>query len=81
MSCVYEKCMKLFVKTVFLFLFMMMPAFSSVFADVFSLWGSGTVFKLSPVKDSILLGSSLALNGVNIILDKGDFVKKDDFDG
>lgn len=81
MSCVYEKSKKLFVKTVFLFLFLMMTAFSSVFAEDFSLWGSGTVFKLSPVKDSVLLGSSLALNGVNIILDKGDFVKKDDFDG
>ena len=47
----------------------------------FNWWGSGKVFKLSPVKDGILLSSGLALCATDVILSYGLKVNRQEYDG
>lgn len=59
-------------KKKFIFITVILVLFSNfIFAEKdFSLWGSGDVFTLSPLKDSILLGCGLTFAATDIILDK-----------
>ena len=54
-------------------LFLSVFLLHGVFAEgnKFSLWGSGEVFKLNTVTDSILLGSGTLIYGTELVLDKG----------
>ncbi|WP_407425326.1 hypothetical protein, partial [Treponema sp.] len=48
------------------------------FSDIFY---SGNVFQLSPLKDSLLLGSGIALSGSDLILDNVLEVNRQKYDG
>lgn len=49
--------------------------------ETFSIWGSGEVFKCSPLLDGILLGTGAAILGAEIGLQKGAKLNQKDFDG
>lgn len=49
------------------------------FSNEFNIWGNGDVFKLSPVKDSIFVSTSISLNCIDIVLEKVDFFDKSNF--
>lgn len=69
--------MKKFFSTV-LILFTLGSAFSQ--EKSFNIWGSGTTFRLDPVKDSILLGTGLTLDTAWLLCDKVIDINKK-FDG
>lgn len=72
-----------------LILLLSLPLFSNEFANedegsdgsAFNIWGSGEVFALSPVRDSLLLGTGFLLSGGDLILDNALKVNRREYKG